>query len=1116
MRKPPKPAVHNTEFGVNWPGHSSTLAKSQRGAEQNENVGRCEMLFLYLAEIKIFDSSQCTNMDQSDGYQDEAASIETNSYSIISKRSVEKLYYPNDPSFLKPFVPKFKRRAPLINRGYWLRSKAVESAVETFLASPDDRTKVVMNLGCGYDPLPFRMKYKNVPGHVKFIDVDYSDLIRRKITAIRQDHKLKQYVEEDLCKSSVYGGSPITDYGWYCLVGCDLGDIDTLSRIFEDVIDIVESDILFVAEVSITYMPLLKSDRLIQWAASHEHGEMIELCKSTTTDHVIASFFLLEQILPAGPTHPFAKTMLDHFAKQTPLQSVLDYPTLSHQRNRFRKNGFNNIYARTLWDFWEDEVSVSVVEKRQLDRVEPFDEWEEFILFTSHYVILHASQAEPFSYDRQPQLESTNNQVTRADVELPLSIAQISQIPSQNYGLRMTNALALQEANASWFATQAPTRKTLPFWNIYGSSKPKTWPAPSPVPENISHTITTIDHDRSLLVGGRVSPLKVSNSCFLYRQSTNNWTKVHDLPEARYRHCAIAVSLNTNLKRHAVLVFGGRTAAGTVLSDWWLWTEMEGWKLLPCHISGSEISPSLFGATMTDTFLLGGLTDDLKFNQKSWIWNLEQDCKSELLRIKLTEMTHDAPPRFGAFGSVLPKDMIVIIGGVAPIPLLAEQETMILSPTGWSFVSLFNHISPRPFLLAAIITLDKITGNILITGGGGVCFSFGSCFNANWYLLSSTGRYNDKWDCYSEDTSKDVQKSLSTKPFKISSINIPSFTKKVRKRNYEFFGAKPLESVISDPLEPVLLISAPLGACLKTWTIAHLETALTEKIISIHTASTRYLRFYPTKNFEYQTCPFSEFADLLRHGKHVYLRALAAQETFKQPADLWRDFPHSLVSDFVIPNEIKYLLQGKTHSSVLRVSGNVAVWAHYDVMSNFYFQIQGEKRFLLFPPGEVLNLRFAPGATSSPADIEEGFKGINYKEVTLHPGDILFIPRFWAHVTYSIPISGQKETFSVAVNIFWRDLNEASYAAGRDVYGSRDLGAYEWGREVIQRLAGHLKSESTTFKAEVLARYLNEGKEADQLGVQEVKQVRERFEKLPEDVQSFYLPRLADELLSLC
>jgi len=62
---------------------------------------------------------------------------------------------------------------------------------------------------------------------------------------------------------------------------------------------------------------------------------------------------------------------------------------------------------------------------------------------------------------------------------------------------------------------------------------------------------------------------------------------------------------------------------------------------------------------------------------------------------------------------------------------------------------------------------------------------------------------------------------------------------------------------------------------------------------------------------------------------------------------------------------------------------------------------------------------------------------------------------------------------SIAVNVFFRNL-QAGYAAGKDVYGNRDLQAYEKGRQDIARI---LKT----------------------------------FEGLPADVRGFYLPRLVDE-----
>lgn len=72
----------------------------------------------------------------------------TNNSSIVSKRSVEKLYL-SEPHFFRYFVKKPIRRAPTINRGYWLRMRAVEWVVQQFLERPSDQRKVVINFGCG-------------------------------------------------------------------------------------------------------------------------------------------------------------------------------------------------------------------------------------------------------------------------------------------------------------------------------------------------------------------------------------------------------------------------------------------------------------------------------------------------------------------------------------------------------------------------------------------------------------------------------------------------------------------------------------------------------------------------------------------------------------------------------------------------------------------------------------------------------------------------------------------------------------------------------------------------------------------------------------------------------
>lgn len=102
----------------------------------------------------------------------------TNDSSIVSKRSVERLYWskqaPGSGSdkqqtqhveFFRPFVSKPQRRSPNINRGYWTRMEAITRHIEhvgllctlviclrlTFkiIESSTCEKNVIINLGCG-------------------------------------------------------------------------------------------------------------------------------------------------------------------------------------------------------------------------------------------------------------------------------------------------------------------------------------------------------------------------------------------------------------------------------------------------------------------------------------------------------------------------------------------------------------------------------------------------------------------------------------------------------------------------------------------------------------------------------------------------------------------------------------------------------------------------------------------------------------------------------------------------------------------------------------------------------------------------------------------------------
>ena len=68
------------------------------------------------------------------------------------------------------------------------------------------------------------------------------------------------------------------------------------------------------------------------------------------------------------------------------------------------------------------------------------------------------------------------------------------------------------------------------------------------------------------------------------------------------------------------------------------------------------------------------------------------------------------------------------------------------------------------------------------------------------------------------------------------------------------------------------------------------------------------------------------------------------------------------------------------------------------------------------------------------------------------------------------------EGISVAVNVFWKGFGDEMYAAGRDVYGNRDLKGYENGRRDVEKIV-------------------------------------RGFRGVPKDVSGFYLQRLAAEVV---
>jgi len=86
---------------------------------------------------------------------------------------------------------------------------------------------------------------------------------------------------------------------------------------------------------------------------------------------------------------------------------------------------------------------------------------------------------------------------------------------------------------------------------------------------------------------------------------------------------------------------------------------------------------------------------------------------------------------------------------------------------------------------------------------------------------------------------------------------------------------------------------------------------------------------FNSKNFRYVTTDFGDFARRARRGDKLYLRALSQDKPSEKPTVLADDYPE-IAADFVLPPQLSSVKE-RLFSSVLRLSGPVNMWLHYDV-----------------------------------------------------------------------------------------------------------------------------------------------------------------------------------------
>ena len=284
--------------------------------------------------------------------------------------------------------------------------------------------------------------------------------------------------------------------------------------------------------------------------------------------------------------------MIQHFDNlQTPLKSIKKYPRLSDQERRFKDAGWGSANARSLWDLWSDSSFLSVEQRLTLNNIEPFDEWEEFALFGSHYFLLEASSDACFQGQAPDDQRSTIDQRREEFPTITLQPVDSNQpVNHRRFGAMFEIAPGTL-GNHGGHGTNSRLNVTTAY--SLGSEQGHQEPCPSlEVEPRMCHTITELGADNALLVGGRASPDRAMSDCWLRQGRT--WKRIEDLPAPLYRHCSTTIVYQQ--EKDTVLVFGGRLNGRHTSDAWLLWHESTGW--VQMEVQGIRPGPR-FGATLS-------------------------------------------------------------------------------------------------------------------------------------------------------------------------------------------------------------------------------------------------------------------------------------------------------------------------------------------------------------------------------------------------------------------------------------------------------------------------------------------------------------------------------------
>ncbi|KAF8253864.1 leucine carboxyl methyltransferase [Wilcoxina mikolae CBS 423.85] len=277
-------------------------------------------------------------------------------------------------SFAKAFcAQKGARKFPLINRGTFVRTTALDRIVNAFLLSSPGQRKQIISFGAGSDTRHFRLRQSCPTTNLVYHEIDFPAVTAPKIAAIIRNQFLPQ---EAITGINEAAGS--LESAEYYIHPLDLRSLKPGCEMPKGVEPGIPT--LFLSECCLIYLSPEEADQILRWVTGDFTGDV--------------GIVVYE---PIGGEDAFGRVMIQNLAARgIVLKTLKKYSSLERQKLRFKTLGFTAGQEATdvyfISENWVDEA-----EKERIGRLEMLDEVEEWRMLARHYCVAWAWRGDAFS-----------------------------------------------------------------------------------------------------------------------------------------------------------------------------------------------------------------------------------------------------------------------------------------------------------------------------------------------------------------------------------------------------------------------------------------------------------------------------------------------------------------------------------------------------------------------------------------------------------------------------------------------------------------------------------------------------------------------------------------------